>query len=176
MNSDNLNIDNECVIDTLEDAARLNMEPPIYRQSAQYAVEHGEQDAYFASKEAYEDCKKAIEESINRHHDGHFFSDGLVEDVMQRFSVERVKNVLAYTVQKKDWDGRFSHSNKEWAQSVQTGISESLGLYLPVESHPALLDGFISLFRREVLKRGTAKKSAEKPQHRPKERSDDLEL
>lgn len=152
------------------------MEPPIYRQSARYAIEHGERDAYFASKEAYEACKIAIEVSISCHHDGFSFSDGLVQDVTQKFSVERVKNVLAYTVQKKEWEGRFSRSNKEWAQSVQTGISEALGTYLTVESHPALLDGFISMFRREVLERGTSDKTAEKPQHKPKERSDDLEL
>lgn len=176
MNSDNLDIDNERVIDTLEDAARLNMEPPIYRQSARYAIEHGEREAYFASKTTYEACKIAIEESICRHHDGFSFSDGVVQDVTQKFSVERVKNVLAYTAQKKDWDGRFSRSNKEWAQSVQTGISEPLGIYFVVESHPALLDGFISMFRREVLERGTAEKSAEKPAHKPKERSDDFEL
>lgn len=160
----------------IQEARNKPLTPPIYPHSAAYAIEHGERDAYFASKKAYEDCKKAIEESITRHHDGYFFSDGLVQDVMQRFSVERVKNVLAYTVQKKDWDGRFSRSNKEWAQGVQTGISEPLGIYFVVESHPALLDGFISMFRREVLERSTSEKSTEKPQHKPKERSDDLEL
>lgn len=154
----------------------LNMEPPIYRQSALYAIEHGERDAYFASKKAYEDCKKAIEKSINRHHDGFYFSDGLVQDVTQKFSVERIKNVLAHTVQKKDWDERFSRSNREWAKSVQTGISEPLGTYFVVESHPTLLDGFISLFRREVLERSASEKSAKKPQHKPKERGEDFEL
>lgn len=169
-------VENEGLIDALEDSAKLNMEPPIYRQSARYAIEHGERDAYFASKEAYEACKKAIEDSINRHHDGFTFSDGLVQDVMQRFSVERVKNVLAYTVQKKDWDGRFSRSNQEWAQGVQTGISEPLGIYFVVESHPALLDGFISMFRREVLERGTSVKTAEKSKRKPQERGEDFEL
>ena len=45
-------------------------EPPIYRQTAQYAMEHSERDAYFASRHAYEDCKEAIEDSINGHFDG----------------------------------------------------------------------------------------------------------
>ncbi len=148
-------------------------DPPIYPHTARYAIEHGEKEAYFASKNAYEDCKNAIEESINRHHDGFTFSDGLVEDVLSKCNVERVKNLLAYTVQKKEWDGRFSHSNKAWARSVQTGISEPLGAYLTVESHPALLDGFINLFRHKVLEQ---KKEPKAPAKKHRERDGDIEL
>ena len=148
-------------------------EPPIYPHSAAYAIEHGEREAYFASKKAYEDCKKAIEESIRSHHDGCYFSDGQVEDVLSKFSVERVINLLAYTVQKKEWDTRFSPSNREWAQKINAGISERLGAYLTVESHPALLDGFISQFRRDVLEQKQEMKSHSK---KPRERGDDIEL
>ena len=93
--------------------------------------------------------------------------------MLSKFSVERVINLLAYTVQKKEWDTRFSPSNREWAQKINAGISERLGAYLTVESHPALLDGFISQFRRDVLEQKQEMKSHSK---KPRERGDDIEL
>lgn len=84
--------------------------------------------------------------------------------------------MLAYTVRHKERDGRFSRDNKAWANSIDTSHIEKEPYHLVVNSHPGVLDGFISKFRREVLERGSAEKSAEKPQRKPKERSDDLEL
>ena len=44
------------------------------------------------------------------------------------------------------------------------------------ESHPAVLDGFVSMFRREVLEQNKAQKPVAPAQHKPQERSDDFEL
>lgn len=169
-------VENEGLIDALEEAAKLNKEPPIYRQSAQYAVEHGECDAYSASCKAYVNCKHSIETAINNNYDGYHLGKQCISDVMRLYSQERVTDVLAYTVRHKERDGRFSRDNKAWANSIDTSHIEKEPYHLVVNSHPGVLDGFISKFRREVLERGSAEKSAEKPQRKPKERSDDLEL
>lgn len=169
-------VENEGLIDALEDAAKLNKEPPIYRQSAQYAVEHGESDAYSASCKAYVNCKRSIETAINNNYNGYHLGKECVSDVVKMYSQERVTDVLAYTVRQKELDGRFSRDNKAWANSIDTSHMEKAPYHLVLNSHPGVLDGFISKFRREVLERGTAEKSAEKPQRKPKERSDDLEL
>lgn len=37
---------------------------------------------------------------------------------MNQFGAERVLYVLANTIQQKEWDGRFTYPNKEWAKTV----------------------------------------------------------
>lgn len=169
-------VSNEGIFDALEEAAKLCMEPPIYRQTAQYAMEHGERDAYFASRNAYEDCKKAIEDSISSHFDGMHLGRESVSVVMEKFRPERVRDVLACTIRQKEWDARFSRANRTWANGIDTSHMGREPYQFMCESHPAVLDGFISMFRREVLEQSQGEKSKEKPSRKPPERSDDFEL
>ena len=171
-----LDVHNDDILVAAESAAKLHMEPPIYRQTAQYAIEHGEKDAYFASRKAYEDCKRAIEDSINSHFDGMYLGRECLSEVMEKYGAERVRNVLASTIQHKDWDARFSRSNREWAMKVDTSHMGKEPYQFMCESHPAVLDGFVSMFRREVLEQGKAPKATAPAQHKPQERSDDFEL
>lgn len=56
------------------------------------------------------------------------------------------ENVLAATLKEKDYDGRFSRSNKVWG--AQASVSENSRNYqFVVQSYPAVTDGFISQFR-----------------------------
>lgn len=66
--------------------------------------------------------------------------------------------MLATTVQYKSWDGRFSSSNKDWAFSVHLPEGQSASGFdrrsdYIVDSHPAVLDGFIWQARREIRER-----------------------
>ena len=76
-------------------------------------------------------------------------------EVIERFGAERVALVLAATVQAKSWDGRFSTANKDWAFSfdfpdpVNELVFDRRHDYA-VETHPAVLDGFINLVRQEI--------------------------
>ena len=63
--------------------------------------------------------------------------------------------MLAATVQTKSWDGRFSTANKDWAFSFdfpdpvnEMGFDRRHDY--AVETHPAVLDGFINLVRQEI--------------------------
>lgn len=104
-------------------------------------------------------CKEAVEQAIGEDFDGMYLKGDCAKKVIEDYGFKRLAWVLANTVQQKSWDGRFSSGNREWAK--QTYIPEdldSMGLsrnqILTVESHPAVLDGFISQFRREVEKLG----------------------
>ena len=59
--------------------------------------------------------------------------------------------MLANTVQHKDWDGRFSRENKAWAAAFSIEPDVIMGmdrrLQFIVNSHPAVLDGFIRMAR-----------------------------
>ena len=77
---------------------------------------------------------------------------GCAGRVLDQFGEARVKYVLSATLQELDYDGRFSRSNKEWGR--QTEIIPSTRNYeFAVQSHPAVLDGFISDFRTECQQR-----------------------
>jgi len=145
-----------------EQRETINMEPiektPIYRQSASYAREHDELEKYRQSHRANIDCKRDIEKTISAHFDGMRLDRKAAPEVIERFGIERVALVLAATVQSKPWDGRFSTANKDWAFTfVFPEAVNALGFdrrndYV-LETHPAVLDGFINLVRQEIKAR-----------------------
>ena len=85
--------------------------------SASFATGHDELDEYRASFRANVECKNAIEEAIASHYADNRLDGSCVKEVVDRFGMDRVSFVLANTVQHKDWDGRISADNKEWAKA-----------------------------------------------------------
>ena len=148
-----------------------NMDPinktPVYYETAAYARENGELELFRLSHRTNIACKNDIQDAISRHFDGMHLDKETAKEVLDQYGAERVSIVLAATVQYKSWDGRFSSSNKDWAFSVHLPEGQSAsGLdrrsdYI-VDSHPAVLDGFIWQARREIRERQnpTVKKDA----------------
>ena len=67
-----------------------------------------------------EECRRAIEAAISANYgDNRLDADAAVKSVLEQFSPERVRYVLANTIQQKDFDGRIPQSLKEWAKSVE---------------------------------------------------------
>ena len=129
---------------------------PLYPHTAAYALEHGELEQYRASLQANIACKNAIEAAIRQYFDGMHLNEVAVTEVMSAYGKERVCYVVANTLQQKSWDGRFSPSNKEWAAQFEIAAAvrpdyDSRGAFV-VDSHPAVLDGFTGLLRRECEK------------------------
>ena len=95
------------------------------------------------------------EETIRQNFDGMHLKHDIVKPLVEQYGSERMAFVLANTIQQESWDGRFSRDNKAWASEFP--ISENIvhgidmNSELVVSSHPAVLDGFIGMFRREVL-------------------------
>lgn len=127
---------------------------PIYRQTGMYAREHCELDQFRTSNVANIACRAAIEEAIRENFDGMYLKRDAAERVIREFGTERVQFVLANTVQQKDWDGRFSRSNKAWAATFEIPADVVMGMdrrgQFIVNSHPAVLDGFISQVREAL--------------------------
>ena len=91
-------------------------------------------------------CKQAIEEAIRKAFDGMYLDANCAQSVIDSFGFKRVGWVLSSTLQQKQYDGRFSPQNKTWAAS--TFIPPCNRNYeFAVESHPAVLDGFVNAFR-----------------------------
>lgn len=123
---------------------------PIYNETANYAYEAGEMEAYHASLDANISCRDAIERAISDcYRDNCLNSKEAVKSVLSQFSDERVKYVLAATIQAKDHDGRISRENKEWAKSVDVN-SETAPRFMVDLVNPGLLDLFSSEFQRQT--------------------------
>ena len=142
----------------LEEQRRTLRETPVYPYPASYAHEHGELNQYRTSNEANMACKKAIEGAIRDHYRGYSL-DGkaAVAEVVRAFGTERTMYILANTVRQKDWDGRISPSNKDWAKSIPIQKNPDAwggdrNVYLIVNSHPGLTDLFVSAFRKELCR------------------------
>ncbi len=125
---------------------------PLYRGTAEQARKEDKLQLWRDSFQANILCRIAIENEIRQHFDGMHLDRGCTERVLDEFGEARVKYVLSATLQELDYDGRFSRSNKEWGR--QTEITPSTRNYeFAVQSHPAVLDGFISDFRSECQQR-----------------------
>ena len=130
---------------------------PVYRQTGMYAREHGELEQFRQSNVANIACRAAIEKAITENFDGMRLRADAAAKVLGEFGVERVQFVLANTVQHKDWDGRFSRENKAWAAAFAIEPDVVMGMDRRVQSvvnsHPAVLDGFITMTRKAVLEK-----------------------
>ena len=136
---------------------------PIYQQSGEYAREHGELDAFRASRKAHEACRDAIDAAIRDGYDGMYLTAD-AKGVLAEFGPERVSYVLAATLQGKTWDQRFSRRNQEWAAAVPMFEPEDRRFAYIINSHPALLDGFVNMVRKELdALREQPEQTAEKP-------------
>ena len=130
---------------------------PVYRQTGMYAREHGELDQFRQSNVANIACRAAIEKAIAENFDGMRLRSDAAAQVLGEFGAERVQFVLANTVQQKSWDGRFSRENKAWAAAFSIEPDVVMGMdrrvQFIVNSHPAVLDGFITMTRKAALER-----------------------
>ena len=120
--------------------------PYLYLGSSSEAKRYNELDRWRESHKENISCKHAIEAAIKNGFDGMNLDEGCARAVIEEHGFKRVGWVLANTIQHKDYDGRFSNSNKEWAKSTFIPKSESNHDFA-VGSHPAVLDGFVNQFR-----------------------------
>ena len=133
-----------------EAPAELMQEVPIYRETANYAYEAGELEAYNASLAANEECRSAIEAAISGNYaENRLDADAAVKSVLEQFSPERIRFVLANTIQQKDFDGRIPQPLKEWAKNVEV-CSENASRFLVDKCNPGLTALFVDAFRNQT--------------------------
>ena len=146
-----------------DNSAQDYSDVPVYYEPFSYAKENDEVDLYRTSYRLNSECKQAIHEAIADNYDGMYLGDGAVDQVVRQYGMERVGYILANTLHHKSYDARFSHGNKEWAEQVSTPEHNADRMTFRtdwvVDSHPAILDGFVTMFRKEL----EAQKKLEQP-------------
>lgn len=130
---------------------------PVYRHSAEYAVQHGETFSYNESFDANLKCAEAIEKAVgDNYRDSRLDSKAALAQVGQEFGMERFTYVLANTVQCKAHDGRISEGNKRWAATISVADDTSVkgenrNLHFVVDRvNPGLIDLLVNQVRKSI--------------------------
>lgn len=154
----------ECITDRADTLVQREQEAklallqlPVYPYPASYAHEHGELEQYRASHKANIACRDAIDTAIADHYRDNRLGNGAVKQVIEQFGYDRTLYVLANTMRQKDWDGRISRDNKEWAKTIPVyEDKDSWGgdrrcEFVVDRAHTGLMDLFTTQARREYL-------------------------
>ena len=159
---------------------------PVYLHSANYAEEFQETNDYRASFRLNLQCRDAICEAIDAHYKNNRLNESAAHEVIEQFGYERTMVILANTVHKKDWDGRFSPDNRKWADTIPCPcdmLGERGKRFMVDKVHPGLVDLFITQVRREynrtvgrqsvkaALKDNCAQTASKPKSHKKKEQS-----
>lgn len=166
--------DNNYVLPAMDNTA-------LYPHTAAYAREHNELPQYRESLQTNIACREAIEKAVSEnYHNWSIDTKTAAAQVMAQFPVERIRYVLAATVQQKDWDGRISDTNKAWAKTIPVADEQDRCRYVVDRCHPGLTDLFIKRFRNETEKKpsvlGRLSEPAPKPSAPAKTKSKAQEL
>lgn len=121
----------------------------IYTHSFDMARERGETEIYRESEAQNRACLAAIDKAIlaNNYEPNHYNLSAALETVTKDYGLDRVAYLTAGLVQTHDYDGRYSRTNKAWAQNVE--VADRRGIVL--NSHPSLLDSFADKVREAEL-------------------------
>lgn len=128
----------------------------VYMHSATYARENNELPEYRASYKANEACRDAIDAAISKHYRNNILDRAAVQEVAAQFGFERMLYVVANTIRHKDWDGRISFGNKQWAKSFPVvqdigGMGDDRTTGFVSNSHPGLFDVFAQEARHAYM-------------------------
>ena len=122
----------------------------LYPYSSAEARERNELSLWRESHRANIVCRDAIEDAIRRSFDGMHLDKDCTSLVLEKYGYKRTAWVLANTLHELKWDGRFSHANKQWAERHYIPQDERHNAEITVRSHPAVLDGFVTFYRKAV--------------------------
>ena len=129
-------------------------ETTLYPWTAEEARREGKIEIWRASHKANIACRDAIEEAIRHNFDGMHLKEDCLRPVLDEFGYKRTSWVLSNTLQMLKWDGRFSPANKQWAEKTFIPADLNHNSDFVIRSHPAVLDGFVDLYRKAYQKLG----------------------
>ena len=122
----------------------------LYPYSSAEARERDELPLWRESHKANIACRNAIEDAIRQSFDGMHLDKNCITPVLEEYGYKRTAWVLANTLHELKWDGRFGLANKQWAERACIPTDLNHNSDFVVRSHPAVLDGFVTFYRKAV--------------------------
>ncbi|MCL2774875.1 MAG: DUF3849 domain-containing protein [Oscillospiraceae bacterium] len=141
---------------------------PVYKFSGETAVQNGEIAAFRESYKLNVECGQAIDKAIIdcNYEQYRYDLKTAAKNVIEEFGVDRAAWVLASNVNHNDWDGRLSNTNKAWAKEFDT-----LKPDVHLNTHLAILDGFVDRFREAVREKPSLLDTLNKNEQKSKQQS-----
>jgi hypothetical protein len=119
---------------------------PLYRGGPDDARRNNELLLYRESNRQNR-CAEAIDAAIRKHWDGARLDPDTADGIIADFGHDRVRWVLAATMQKSDWDKRYTAANRAWLKNVWIPPEVDTARFIP-SAHPEKLNGFADQARR----------------------------
>lgn len=124
---------------------------PVYKKPFMDAKANGECQQYNESLTKNIACRDAIDEAIaSNYKDWCLDTKAALREVLDEFGPERVSFVLAKTISRNDWDGRYSPQNKAWAKEMGVPDDAKSLDYVINRAHPGLVNMLTSELRTEL--------------------------
>ena len=122
----------------------------MYPYTAKVARERGELELWRANFRTNCACAGAIELAIRKGFDGmHLWTD-CAKSVIDQYGYKRVGFVLANTLQEQSYDGRYHENNKKWSRTIFIPEDGGHRHTFLINSHPAVLDGFVQWCKQVI--------------------------
>lgn len=141
-------------LEHLEEAVFSNI--PVYAKSLSEARELNELDIYRASRNENHACANMIDAFISKHYnDNSLDSEGALNNLLERYPIERIALVSAVNIADKNLDGRISDANRAWAnaflEDYPDDVMRQKGEYY-LTAHPGLVNLFANTVRSYIEK------------------------
>ena len=117
-------------------------------------------------------CAHDIDAFLSKHYNNNTLdSNGALTELLERYSFERIRVVVAANLYKKDFDGRISKENYNWGNEIIGKLSDNMRMGINANyltTHPGLLNLFANTVREYEAK------SIEKEQPAPERTAEDI--
>ena len=141
-------------LEHLEEAVFSNI--PVYAKSLPEARELNELDIYRASRKENTACANMTDAFISKHYkDNSLDSESVLNDLLERYPIERIALVSAVNIADRSRDGRISNENRAWAkiflEDYPDDVMRQKGEYY-LTAHPGLVNLFVNTVRSYIEK------------------------
>lgn len=129
---------------------------PVYAKSHAEARNLDELEIYRANRNENHACANMIDAFISKHYnDNSLDSEGALNDLLERYPIERIALVSAVNIADRSRDGRISNENKAWAnaflENYPDDVMHQKGEYY-LTAHPGLVNLFADTVRSYIEK------------------------
>ena len=127
-------------------ADRIDPAKLVYPYEFAIANDRGETPYFHKNREMNQKCARAIDTAISEscYKAFHYNLELAAMSVIGGHGFQRVNAVLAHQIQKNEYDGRYSQTNKSWAKHFR--LSDKAFGFL--DSHATLIEGFTNYARK----------------------------
>lgn len=129
---------------------------PVYAKSLAEARNLDELEIYRASRNENHACANMTDAFISKHYnDNSLDSEGALNDLLEKYPIERIALVSAVNIADKTRDGRISDANRAWAnaflEDYPDDVMRQKGEYY-LTAHPGLVNLFADTVRSYIEK------------------------